>query len=140
VQALVCLLNRVLSLQILDSGRFDRGQKFNTSPVFFDPRDAFSFGDRDWLGSHAAISTFCLTLVLLLFSYGPDAMDQFQHAAGCVDRILKGENLAELPVQAPIKFDPQPVFYGIMGRTNLSQRGAGEQMRCADCRDTWAQA
>ena len=56
-------------------------------PVFFDLRDAFSFGDRDWLGSHAAISTFCLTLVLLLFSYGPDAMDQFQHAAGCVDRI-----------------------------------------------------
>jgi len=30
VQALVCLLNRVLSLQTLDSGRFDRGQKFNT--------------------------------------------------------------------------------------------------------------
>src|SRR6516162_9556510 len=56
-------------------------------PVFFDLRDAFSFGDRDWLGSHAAISTFYLMLVLLLFSYGPDAMDQFQHAAGCVDRI-----------------------------------------------------
>jgi hypothetical protein len=56
-------------------------------PVFFDLRDAFSFGDRDWLGSHAAIGTFYLTLVLLLFSYGPDAMDQFQHAAGCVDRI-----------------------------------------------------
>jgi hypothetical protein len=32
---------------------------------------------------------------------------------------------------------PQPVFYGIMGRTNLSQRGAGEQMRCADYRGTW---
>ena len=85
-------------------------------PVFFDPRDAFSFGDRDWLGSHAAISTFCLTLVLLLFSYGPDAMDQFQHAAGCVDRILKGENLAELPVQAPIKFELV---------INLSSQGVG---------------
>ena len=56
-------------------------------------RDAFSYGDRDWLGSHAAISTFCLTLVLLLFSYGPDAMDQFQHAAGYVDRILLVINL-----------------------------------------------
>ena len=32
-------------------------------------------------------------------------MDQFQHAAGCVDRILKGENLAELPVQASIKLE-----------------------------------
>ena len=140
VQALVCLLNRVLSLQTLGASTGGKSLTQECRPVFFDPRDAFSFGDRDWLGSHAAISTFCLTLVLLLFSYGPDAMDQFQHAAGCVDRILKGENLAELPVQAPIKFDPQPVFYGIMGRTNLSQRGAGEQMRCADCRDTWAQA
>jgi hypothetical protein len=56
VQALVCLLNRVLSLQTLDSGRFDRGQKFNTrmSSRILDLRDAFSFGDRDWLGSHAA--------------------------------------------------------------------------------------
>ena len=39
-----------------------------------------------------------------LVSYGPDLLDQFRLAAGYVDRILKGEKLAELPVQAPTKY------------------------------------
>ena len=40
-----------------------------------------------------------------LISYGPDQVDQFRLAAGYVDRILKGERPADLPVQAPIKYE-----------------------------------
>src|SRR5262249_26807868 len=40
-----------------------------------------------------------------LISYGPDYVDQFQRAAGYVDRILRGEKPADLPVQAPNKYE-----------------------------------
>src|SRR5215472_206813 len=40
-----------------------------------------------------------------LISYGPENIDQFRHAAGYVDRILKGEKPANLPVQAPTKYE-----------------------------------
>ena len=39
-----------------------------------------------------------------LMSYGPDPVDDFRRAAGYVDRILKGEKPAELPVQAPTTY------------------------------------
>ena len=40
-----------------------------------------------------------------LISYGPDLLEHFRLAAGYVDRILKGEKPADLPVQAPTKYE-----------------------------------
>jgi putative ABC transport system substrate-binding protein len=37
--------------------------------------------------------------------YGPDFRDQFRRAAGYVDRILRGERPADLPVQAPTTYE-----------------------------------
>ena len=40
-----------------------------------------------------------------LISYGPNYVDQYRQAAGYVDRILRGEKPADLPVQAPTKYE-----------------------------------
>ncbi|MGC1922866.1 MAG: ABC transporter substrate binding protein [Pseudolabrys sp.] len=40
-----------------------------------------------------------------LIFYSPDIADQYRRAAGYIDRILKGEKPADLPVQAPTKYE-----------------------------------
>jgi putative ABC transport system substrate-binding protein len=40
-----------------------------------------------------------------LITYGPDITSQYRRAAGYLDRILKGESAADLPVQAPTKYE-----------------------------------
>jgi len=40
-----------------------------------------------------------------LIAYGPDPVDQYRRSAGYVSRILKGEKPADLPVQAPTKYE-----------------------------------
>ena len=40
-----------------------------------------------------------------LISYGTDTIDQFRRAASYVDRVLKGEKPADLPVQAPTRYE-----------------------------------
>jgi putative tryptophan/tyrosine transport system substrate-binding protein len=40
-----------------------------------------------------------------LISYGVNLVDMFRESAGYVDRILKGEKPADLPAQAPIKYE-----------------------------------
>jgi ABC-type uncharacterized transport system substrate-binding protein len=44
-------------------------------------------------------------IAAVLISYGGNQVDGYRHAAGYVDRILKGEKPADLPVQAPTKYE-----------------------------------
>jgi putative ABC transport system substrate-binding protein len=58
--------------------------------------------------SHRLPTVYCFRYYAAsggLLSYGPDTTDPFRRAAGYIDRILKGEKPADLPVQAPTKYD-----------------------------------
>jgi hypothetical protein len=62
-----------------------------------------------------------------LLSYGNDRNDNFRRAATYADRILKGENPSELPVQAPVKYElVQREIHGMSppGTTRKPLRGA----------------
>jgi ABC transporter substrate binding protein len=56
-------------------------------------------------------------------SYGPDIVDQYRRAAGYVDRILKGGNPADLPVQAPTKYE---LVIKLTARRGGGLRGFGD--------------
>jgi ABC-type uncharacterized transport system substrate-binding protein len=51
------------------------------------------------------LPAFALPPAEPLFVYGPDLVDGFRRSASYVDRILRGANPAELPVQVPTKFE-----------------------------------
>ena len=74
-----------------------------------------------------------------LITYGPNWIDQYRLAAGYVDRILKGEKPADLPVQAPTKYElsinlKTAKALGLsVPATLLAARGRGDRIRCSYC-------
>jgi putative ABC transport system substrate-binding protein len=81
-----------------------------TATLYFDPADTRSH--RDLIIALAArhklpMITYRRYYVIrgALVSYGYDIVEQFRLAASYVDRILKGEKPADLPVQAPTKYE-----------------------------------
>jgi putative ABC transport system substrate-binding protein len=59
-----------------------------------------------------------------LISYGPDLFDQYRRAAGYVDRILRGEQPADLPVQTPTRYE-LVIKGAISSRSSAARRQPG---------------
>jgi putative tryptophan/tyrosine transport system substrate-binding protein len=66
------------------------------------PRDPIGGGPKQRTGGLLAI---CHARGGGLLSYGPDEVDNFRRAATYVDRILRGANPGDLPVQFPVKYE-----------------------------------
>ena len=103
-------------VNVRDAGEIERAvAAFARSPEWRPDRDGERVGDdhhRDLIIALAARHNLPAVYPYRFFvaaggliSYGPDLVDQYRRAAGYVDRILKGEKPADLPVQAPTKYE-----------------------------------
>jgi putative ABC transport system substrate-binding protein len=102
------------SVAVSDVGEIERSvAAFARSPHggLIDTRGQPTIASRDLIVKLAAQYRLPAVYPLGLFaaaggliSYGPDIVEQYRLAAGYVDRILRGEKPADLPVQAPVKY------------------------------------
>jgi putative ABC transport system substrate-binding protein len=105
----------VRAINVRDAAEIERGieafARFSNGGMIV-AASALAIGHRDLIVALAArhkLPTVYFQRVFVteggLISYGSDFLDQYRRAAGYVDRILKGEKPADLPVQAPTKYE-----------------------------------
>jgi putative ABC transport system substrate-binding protein len=102
----------VRPLDVRDAGEIERAVASSSNGGMIVTASALAQRHRDLLIALAARHKlpalyFDRTFVANggLVSYGTDYLDQYRRAAGYVDRILKGEKAADLPVQVPTKYE-----------------------------------
>jgi putative tryptophan/tyrosine transport system substrate-binding protein len=96
----------------IERGITDFARESNTGLIVVGPPSSVAPINRDLIIGLAAryhLPAVYATLAFVsrggLISYGSDPITEYRRAAGYVDRILKGEKPADLPVQAPTKYD-----------------------------------
>ena len=70
--------------------------------------DTFTSANRNWIKRYRLPAVYAYEGAAAeggLLSYGPDEDDLFRRSASYIDRILKGEKPADLPVQQPLKYE-----------------------------------